>query len=68
MPHKYIRTHSATLKVNIEAITKKLETKLDPDEISYRQGAQGSMAYVEGWRMFNIAMKYLDSMVGVQKY
>ena len=39
-----------------EAITRKLDAKLDADEISYRQSAQGmNVAYVEGWRIIAIA-------------
>lgn len=39
-----------------EAITRKLDAKLEADEISYRQSAQGmNVAYVEGWRIIAIA-------------
>lgn len=37
-------------------IKRKLDTKLEADEISYRQSAQGgNVAYVEGWRIIAIA-------------
>lgn len=52
---KYRRNPQQYAEGECEAITKKLETKLDADEISYRQSAQGNVAYVEGWRIITIA-------------
>ena len=40
----------------IEEIKRSLHAKLEADEISYRQSAQGgNLAYVEGWRIIAIA-------------
>ena len=36
-------------------IQKRLDTKLDASHISYRPAAQGTVAYLEGWKAFNLA-------------
>lgn len=36
-------------------IQHKLNEKLDKDDISYRPSAAGNVAYIEGWRTFNLA-------------
>lgn len=52
---KYLRNAQYYTENEYETVTKKLEAKLDADEISYRQSAQGNIAYVEGWRVITIA-------------
>lgn len=52
---KHCRNPQHYTEDEYETITKKLEAKLDADEISYRQSAQGNIAYVEGWRIITIA-------------
>jgi DNA repair and recombination protein RAD52 len=36
-------------------IQERLDTKLDASHLSYRPAAQGTVAYLEGWRSFNLA-------------
>ena len=33
----------------------RLDTKLDASHLSYRPAAQGTVAYLEGWRAINLA-------------
>lgn len=33
----------------------RLDTKLDASHLSYRPAAQGTVAYLEGWKAFNLA-------------
>lgn len=36
-------------------IQERLDTKLDASHLSYRPAAQGTVAYLEGWKAFNLA-------------
>lgn len=36
-------------------IQKHLDLKLDSSHLSYRPAAQGAVAYLEGWKAFNLA-------------
>lgn len=36
-------------------IQERLDTKLDSTHLAYRPAAQGTVAYLEGWRSFNLA-------------
>ncbi len=36
-------------------IQERLDTKLTASHLSYRPAAQGTVAYLEGWRAFNLA-------------
>lgn len=36
-------------------IQERLDTKLEASHLSYRPAAQGTVAYLEGWKAFNLA-------------
>jgi DNA repair and recombination protein RAD52 len=36
-------------------IQSRLDCKLEPDHLSYRPAAQGTVAYLEGWKAINLA-------------
>jgi recombination DNA repair RAD52 pathway protein len=38
-----------------QEIQERLDTKLDASHLSYRPAAQGTVAYLEGWKAFNLA-------------
>lgn len=50
-----LHSTSAFTTDEYDRIQGKLNEKLDKDDISYRPSAAGNVAYIEGWRTFNLA-------------